>query len=67
MKVKVKHSKKGHGNSQMIKEGLELYKKKELVSKEEIYITEKMGKEVIIYFFIFMILKNFQIFWILII
>jgi hypothetical protein len=52
MKVNIKSNKKGnkgilHGNSQIIKDGLELYKKKDLVSREEIYITEKMEKEVL--------------------
>lgn len=64
MKVNLKPNKKNilHGNTQLIKDGLEMYKKKELVSKEEVYITEKMAKEVLIFLFIVMILKNFQTF-----
>lgn len=48
MKLNLKQNKKPNllGNTQLIKDGIELYKKKDLVSKEEIYITEKMAKEV---------------------
>jgi hypothetical protein len=31
-----------------VKDGLEFYKRKDVVCKEEIYITEKMAKEVFI-------------------
>lgn len=44
MQMEVKVKRKITNNQ--IKDGLEFYKRKDLVNKEEIYITEKMEKEV---------------------
>lgn len=46
MQMEVKF-KRGNTQNNKIKDGLEFYKRKDhLVNKEEIYITEKMEKEV---------------------
>jgi len=45
MEVKVK---RGNAINNKIKDGLEFYKRKDLVNKKEIYITEKMEKEVLL-------------------
>jgi len=45
MEVKIKRS---NNVVNKMKDGLEFYKRKDLVNKEEIYITEKMEKEVLL-------------------